>query len=93
MAKQRGETYYAVTPDTDHTPRCVVTGCSAPIVAEVHTDSYADALKMFRGIRRQKARSRRVGDERFYVCREHLENDSRMARFQWQEWFMFEEEQ
>jgi hypothetical protein len=88
MAKQRGETYCAVTPGRDTSPPCVVTGCSAPVVAEVHTDSYADALEMFRGIRREKVRSRRPGDERLFVCLEHLEHDKRMAALGWQ-WLLF----
>jgi hypothetical protein len=88
MAKQRGETYCAVTPDTETVPHCVVKGCSAPVVAEVHTDRYADALEIFRGIRREKVRSRRLGDERFFVCQEHLEHDQRMADLEWQ-WLMF----
>jgi hypothetical protein len=63
-------------------PHCIVTGCTAPVIAEVHTDSYADALKLFRGIRREKVRSRRLGDERFFTCQEHL--DGQMAALQWQ---------
>jgi hypothetical protein len=88
MAKQSGETYCAVTPDTDWSPRCVVTGCIAPVVAEVHTDSYAAALEMFRGIRRETVRSRRMGDERLFACQEHLDHDKRMAALDWQ-WLMF----
>jgi hypothetical protein len=86
MARQPEETYCAVASDAS--PRCIVTGCAAPIVAEVHTDSYADALEVFRGIRREKIRSRRLGDERFFVCQQHLDHDQRMATLEWQ-WLMF----
>jgi hypothetical protein len=81
MPKQREEPYYGM-PDV--APHCVVTGCLAPVVAEVHTDSYAEALRLFRGLRRQKVRSRRLGDERFFVCRDHLDHDQRMAALEWQ---------
>jgi hypothetical protein len=68
-------------------PCCIVEGCTARIVAEVHTDSYADALALFRGVHRQKVRIRRLGDERFFVCQHHLECDERMRTLDWQ--FMF----
>jgi hypothetical protein len=87
MAKQREEAYYAATGE-EEVPHCVVRGCSSPVVAEVHTDSYADALELFRGIRREKVHARRMGDERFFVCRDHLESDRRMAHLEWQ-WLMF----
>jgi hypothetical protein len=86
MAKQREEAYCAVVPDPG--PHCVVVGCTAPIVAEVHTDSYAVALELFRGVHREKVRSRRFGDERFFVCQQHLDSDQRMATLGWQ-WLMF----
>jgi hypothetical protein len=86
MAQRFEDTYYAVPSDT--MPRCVVTGCIAPVVAEVYDGDYAVALRIFRGVKREKIRSRRVGDERLYVCSEHLENDRRMAKVQWQ-WLMF----
>jgi hypothetical protein len=79
MAKQREETYYAVEG-----PRCVVRQCSAPVHAEVHCDDYAIALELFRGIRREKLRTRTIRDERFYVCRDHMERDQRMAKLRWQ---------
>jgi hypothetical protein len=53
-------------------------------VAEVHADSYSAALELFRGIRRQKVHTRRSGDERFFVCANHLQSDSRMAGLEWQ---------
>jgi hypothetical protein len=81
MARRRGETSYAVASET--LPHCIVTGCTAPVVAEVHTDCYADALERFRGIR-GKVRSRRPGDERFFTCQAHLDHDGRMAALQWQ---------
>jgi hypothetical protein len=84
MAKQRVETYCAEAFGADSLPHCVVAGCGAPIVAEVHTDSYGRALEMFRRIRREKVRCRRVGDERFFVCQEHLDHDQRMAALEWQ---------
>ena len=82
MAKQREETYCDMPSDT--LPHCVVTGCPAPVVVEVHTDDYAAALALFRGTRRAKIHARRSGDERFYVCNEHLEHDGRMAGLRWQ---------
>jgi hypothetical protein len=82
MARQRAETYYAVASET--LPHCIVTGCTAPVVAEVHIDCYADALERFRGIRRGKVRSRRPGDERFFTCQQHMDHDFRMAALQWQ---------
>jgi hypothetical protein len=82
MAKQRKETYYVVEANTG--PRCVVAGCAAPIIAEVHCDDYAIALEMFRGIRREKVPSRRLGDERFLACQEHLDRDPRMRAVEWQ---------
>jgi hypothetical protein len=84
MAKQRGEPYCAMELYTDSFPHCVVAGCTAPIAAEVHIDSYADALDTFRGIRRKKVCSRQPGDERFFVCQEHLDHDQRMAALEWQ---------
>jgi hypothetical protein len=81
MAKQREETYAAI-PDV--APHCVVTNCLAPVIAEVEDAQYSVALEMFRGIHRQRVRTRRVGDERFFVCRDHLERDQRMARLHWQ---------
>jgi hypothetical protein len=86
MARQREETYFVVEPDS--TPHCVVEGCGASVVAEVHHGDYAIALELFRGVRREKVRSRRQGDEPFFVCPEHLERDPRMAALRWQ-WLMF----
>jgi hypothetical protein len=82
MAKQREEPYYVMEAEIE--PRCVVAGCTASIVAEVHTDDYAIALEMFRGIRREKIRSRRLGDERFFACQEHEEYYRRTAGLCWQ---------
>jgi hypothetical protein len=82
MARQRGETYCSEEPDS--VLRCAVTDCAAPVIAEVHTDSYAEALELFRGIRREKVHSRRLGDERFFVCRAHMESDERVAALEWQ---------
>ena len=89
MPKQRIETYY-VGPPEDAAPAagCVVPGCMAPITAEVHTDCYSRALLLFRGIRRERIQCRRVGDERFFTCQKHLEQDPRMAELEWQ-WLMF----
>jgi hypothetical protein len=42
-----------------------------------HDGDYAAALKMFRRV--PKARTRRVGDERFFVCEGHLEHDRRIS--------------
>jgi hypothetical protein len=93
MAKSRGETYYENIDNTESKSlgpaRCVVENCKNPIVAEVHIDDYATALMMFRGIRREKIPYRRSGDERFFICRTHLEGDQRMAELRWQ-WLMFE---
>ena len=86
MAKQRKETYCAAAAMLD--PHCVVTDCLAPIVAELHDDDYSAALGLFRGTRREKIRTRRLGEERFFVCREHMERDPRMALLHWQ-WLMF----
>lgn len=80
MAKQRAELYVATT---DATPRCIVDGCAARVVAEVHDDDYAAALHMLRNKKREKMRARRNGDERIYICATHRENDSRMARVRW----------
>jgi len=66
----------------------VISTCAAPAVAEVHDGDYAKALELFRGIRREKVRSRRAGDERLFACRGHLEHDSRMAALRWQ-WLLF----
>jgi hypothetical protein len=85
MARQREETYYVVA---DASPHCIVAGCTAPIVAEVHAESYADALELFRGVSRQKIRSRRLGDERFFACQRHLDHDQRMTALEWQ-WLLF----
>jgi hypothetical protein len=68
---------------SDASPHCVVTSCAEPIYAEVHDGNYAKALAMFRGVHRIP-RTRRVGDERLYCCRFHLENDPRMRGLQWQ---------
>jgi hypothetical protein len=88
MAKSRRETDYEDNNDTKSKniapSRCVVENCRNPIEAEVHAGDYATALMMFRGIRRENVRSRRAGDEHFYVCAYHLEHDPRMARLQWQ---------
>jgi hypothetical protein len=82
--KKYEENYYGAEPDS--VLRCVVTGCTATVVAEVHTDSYAAALELFRGMHREKIRARRQGDERLFACRQHLEEDARMAELEWQMW-------
>jgi hypothetical protein len=69
MAKQRGEPYCAPAFDAGSSLHCVVAGCSAPIVAEVHVHSYGDASEMFRGIRRKKLSSRRPGKSAFLSAR------------------------
>jgi hypothetical protein len=86
MAKQRKETYSAAAAML--TACCVVTDCLAPIVAEVFDEDYSRALGLFRRVCREKIQTRRLGDERFFVCREHLEQDPRMATLHWQ-WLMF----
>jgi hypothetical protein len=82
MAKRREETYCAVPSDV--APRCVISGCVAPAVAEVKDADYSVALGMFRGVHRRKVRTRRVGDERFFVCQEHFERDPRIGLLHWQ---------
>ena len=81
MAKQREESYAAVS---DVAPHFVVTNCLAPVIAEVEDAEYSTALEMFRGIRRRKLRTRRVRDERFFVCQEHFERDPRIGLLHWQ---------
>jgi hypothetical protein len=90
MARQREEAYVVVPigAEADAPPRCVVADCPAPVVAEVHDGDYSAALEMFRGIRRKAVRARRAGDERFFVCRRHLDGDRRMKGLSWQ-WLMF----
>jgi hypothetical protein len=62
---------------------CVVEACRGVPVAEVHCEDYGKALELFRGVRRDKVRSRRMGDERFFLCQRHLD-DPRMAVLRWQ---------
>jgi hypothetical protein len=83
-----GETYCAIAEK--ELPRCVVNDCNRPVVAEVHIDDYGRALLAFRGIRRLRLHARRSGDERFFACRWHLDNDARMQEFYWQELMLFE---
>jgi hypothetical protein len=86
MAKQREEAYYAALSDAP--PQCVVDGCAAPIAAEVHDADYAVALELFRAIHR-RSRTRRAGDEQFFVCEYHREHDARMRGLRWQDVFPF----
>jgi hypothetical protein len=86
MSKQRVESYSALSAPP--APCCVVTDCGESVVAEVYSADYSLALGMFRN-RKRATRSRRVGDERFYVCRFHLDNDPRMRPLRWQELFVF----
>jgi hypothetical protein len=62
---------------------CVVESCRRVPVAEVHCEDYCKALELFRGVRRDKLRSRRRGGERFFLCERHLD-DPRMAVLRWQ---------
>jgi hypothetical protein len=82
--RSRGEIY---SPEAalSTEPRCVIDGCAEPVVAEVHSDDYADALATFRGIRRKEIRIRRAGDERLFACEHHLKHDERMRRLLWQQ--------
>ncbi len=81
MPKQRAEPYVATTSVI---PYCIVGGCDANVVAEVHDCDYSIALRIFHGTTREKMRTRRLGDERIYTCAKHLENDWRMAKVRWQ---------
>jgi hypothetical protein len=66
-------------------PRCAIPGCVNPIVAEVHIDSYAQAVYQLRGITRRKIMIRRVGDERLFICEAHLQSsDARLNGIEWQ---------
>jgi hypothetical protein len=84
MAIQREDPYYDI--DERH---CVVTNCIAPVIAEVFDGDYAAALAIFRGIRRATVRTRRVGDERLFICKHHRDTDPRVQRLQWQDLFAF----
>ena len=89
--RQRVEKYVPDLPTAEPAePHCVISGCGLPVDLEVHCDDYAAALEMFRGIRRRKVRTRRQGDERFFICEQHLASDPRMRRLRRQEW-MFPE--
>jgi hypothetical protein len=49
--KRKKDDYYVPAPDTKR--RCVITGCTAPVVAQVDDDS-ADGWKLLRGYSRKK---------------------------------------
>jgi hypothetical protein len=71
-------------------PRCCITGCESELVAEVHEFHYAKLLKRLRGIERGRGwERRRIGEERFYVCQAHLD-DERLAGIHWE--FLIEKE-
>ena len=81
MAKQCPEPYVSTSSIIPH---CIVGGCDVPVIAEVHDDDYSVASNLFRNKGREKIRTRRFGDERIYICAEHLDNDWRMAKVRWQ---------
>ena len=80
--KRKKDDYYVPAPDTKR--RCVITGCTAPVVAQVDDDSYADGWKLLRGYSRKKKGRRRPGEEPLYACEDHLKNDARIAKLQMQ---------
>jgi hypothetical protein len=91
IMKRRGESYHEDYAG-GAVARCVVPGCDASVVAEVDDDCYSDALESFRGVYRAKLRCRRAGDPRLFCCDEHLRNDPRASRLQWQMLIAFSEE-
>jgi hypothetical protein len=65
-------------------PRCCITGCTGELVAEVHDYHYARLLKQLRRIERGRGwERRRIGEQRFYVCEKHLDDD-RLAGIHWE---------
>ena len=79
--------FYVPVGSDDAQPHCVITGCNAPVAADVHADDYSTALRMFRGVQRE-VRVRRLGEERFFVCAAHMNDDPKARRLVWQ-LFMF----
>jgi hypothetical protein len=78
MNRRNGKNCCGLNPY--HPPECLVAGCHAPVIAEVHFSDYLKAWQLFGHATSHSKKP----DHPHFICEKHLHEDPRSKSVKWQ---------